>query len=137
MLKWVAVAMEGPEVKGAAAMLVGLFGLARKHKAHILVGGLRAVTSSLLRCIEHYGGTVHTMTEVTRVNVSGGRVTGVSLKSYAINTNDSKVIARHIESPLEHHHNSASMMNGDIFGISPTMDRNMGSRPIPELAQYR
>lgn len=292
MMKWVAEAMEGPEVKGTGAMLVGLFGLAHKHKAHIPVGGSRAVTNSLLRCIEHYGGTVRTLTEVTRVNVSSGRATGVTLdtgevinakdavigcihpwrlgdlipevdrdvaqaarqvklsnhgalnqqfalsewpkfkigqdarwgealciefvrkdelkirkvfdqykygeipthlspltimnsrkdpsrapsanhcalylyhfapkvlldgglqgwdrhrqayadaiwedyKGYTTNIDDSKVIARHIESPLEHHHHSASMMNGDIFGIGTTLGQNMGRRPIPELAQYR
>jgi phytoene dehydrogenase-like protein len=292
MMKWVAEAMEGPEVKGTGGTLVGLFGLAHVHKAHIPVGGSRAVTNALIRCIEHYGGTVRTLAEVTRVNVSNGRTTGVTLSSgevitakdavvgcihpwhlgnlipevdrgvaaaarqvklsnhgalnqqialsawpefmtgdaerwsdvlcieyvrkdelavrkafdqyrygeipahlspltmmnsrkdpsrapsanhcalylyhfapkalvdgglegwerhrqayadaiweefkrYTTNIDDSKIIARHIESPLEHHRHSASMVNGDIFGIGTTMGQNMGRRPIPELAQYR
>lgn len=292
MMKWVAEAMEGPEVKGTGGTLVGLFGLAHAHKAHIPVGGSKAVTNSLIRCIEHHGGTVRTLAEVTRVNVSGGRATGVTLasgeviqakdavlgcihpwrlgdvipevdrdiaaaarqvklsnhgalnqqialtewpqfkvgdperwsdvlcieyvrkdelevrktfdkykygeipthlspltmmnnrkdptrapstdhcamylyhfaprelvdgglngwnehrqtyadaiweefKSYTTNMDDSKIIARHIESPLEHHEHSNSMFNGDIFGIGTTMGQNMGRRPIPELAQYR
>ncbi|CAM2169661.1 NAD(P)/FAD-dependent oxidoreductase [Paraburkholderia sacchari] len=292
MMKWAAEAMEGPEVKGTGAMLVGLFGLAHSYKAHIPVGGSRAVTNALIRCIEHYGGTVRTLAEVARVNVRGGRAAGVTLstgetieardgvvgcihpwrlgelipevdrdiaaaarqvklsnhgalnqqialsewpkfkvrdeerwsdvlcieyvrkdelsvrkvfdqykygeipthlspltmmnsrkdpsrapspdhcalylyhfaprvlvdggiegwdkhrqayadaiweeyKTYTTNIDDSKIIARHIESPLEHHHHSASMMHGDIFGIGTTMGQNMGRRPIPELAQFR
>lgn len=292
MMKWVAEAMEGPEIKGTGGTLVGLFGLAHVHKAHIPVGGSRSVTNALIRCIEHYGGEVRTGSEVTRVNVVGGRATGVTLatgevivakdavigcihpwhlgdlipevdrdiasaarqvklsnhgalnqqialsawpefklgenerwsdvlcieyvrkeelavrkvfdnyrygeipahlspltimnsrkdpsrapspdhcalylyhfaprelrdggingwnkhrqayadaiweefKSYTSNIDDSKIIARHIESPLEHHHHSASMVHGDIFGIGSTMGQNMGRRPIPELAQFR
>lgn len=291
MMKWVAEAMEGPEVKGTGAMLVGLFGLAHSYKAHIPVGGSRAITDSLLRCIEHYGGTIQTLSEVTRINIQSDKATGVTLstgevisardavigcihpwrlgdiipevdpsiaaaarsvklsnhgalnqqfaltewpkfkcgqderwaealcieyvhkdelairkvfdqyrygeiprvlspltimnsrkdpsrapshdhcamylyhfaprilvdgglkgwekqrqtyadaiwenfKSYTTNIDDSKVIARHIESPLEHHEHSASMMTGDIFGIGTTMGQNMGRRPIVELAQY-
>jgi phytoene dehydrogenase-like protein len=58
-------------------------------------------------------------------------------KSYCTNMDDSKIIARHIESPLEHHLHSASMMNGDIFGIGTTLGQIMGRRPLPELAQFR
>ncbi|MFT3666915.1 phytoene desaturase family protein [Piscinibacter sp.] len=292
MMKWVAETMEGPEVNGTGGMLVGLFGLAHTYKAHIPVGGSRAVTDALIRCIEHHGGTVRTRAEVTRVDVSGGRAVGVTLKDgetlrakdavigcihpwrlgelipevdrevaaaarqvklsnhgalnqqvalsewprfkvgdderwsdvlciefvrknelavrkvfdqyrygeipqhlspltimnsrkdpsrapsaghcalylyhfaprvladggleawerhrqryadaiweeykrYTTNIDDSKIIARHIESPLEHHRHSASMVTGDIFGIGTTMGQNMGRRPTPELAQYR
>lgn len=292
MMKWVAEAMEGPEVKGTGAMLVGLFGLAHTHKAHIPVGGSRAVTDALIRCIKYHGGEVRTESEVVRVNISGGKAKGVTLadgevlnarsavlgcihphllgklipevdpdiasaakkvrlsnhgafnqqfaltewpqfkagqderwaealciefvrkdelevrkvfdqykygeipthlspltmmnnrkdptrapstnhcalylyhfaprnlhkggleawehhrqdyadaiweeyKSYTTNLDDSKIIARHIESPLEHHRHSASMMHGDIFGIGTTMGQNMGRRPIPELAQFK
>jgi phytoene dehydrogenase-like protein len=58
-------------------------------------------------------------------------------KSYCTNMDDSKIIARHIESPLEHHLHSASMMNGDIFGIGTTAGQLLGRRPLVELAQYR
>jgi phytoene dehydrogenase-like protein len=53
------------------------------------------------------------------------------------NIDSSKIIARHIETPLDHHHHSASMMNGDIFGIGSTVGQLLGRRPTPELAQYR
>jgi phytoene dehydrogenase-like protein len=58
-------------------------------------------------------------------------------KSYCTNMDDSKIIARHIESPLEHHRHSASMVNGDIFGIGTTAGQMLGRRPLAELAQYR
>ncbi|KPF81124.1 hypothetical protein IP78_05610 [Brevundimonas sp. AAP58] len=56
---------------------------------------------------------------------------------HVTNIDSSKIIARHIETPLDHHNHSASMMNGDIFGIGSTMGQLLGRRPTPELAQYR
>ncbi len=293
LMKWVAEAMDGPEIKGTGATLVNLLGLAHSYDSHIPVGGSRAVTNSLIRCIEHYGSTVRTLAEVRKVNIVGGRATGVTLadgevieareavvgcihpwhlaeripeidpeiaraargvklsnhgalnqqlaltewpqfkggedarwtaaacieyvrkdelgirkvfdqyrygeipqshlspltimnsrkdpsrvpkpencamylyhfaprvlldgglqgwekhrqayadaiweefKSYTTNMDDSKIIARHIESPLEHHNHSASMPTGDIFGISMTFGQIMGRRPLPELAQFK
>ena len=57
--------------------------------------------------------------------------------SYTTNMDKSKVIARHVESPLDHHRHSRSMKNGDIFGCGSFTSQFMGRRPIPELAQYR
>lgn len=56
---------------------------------------------------------------------------------YTTNMDRSKIIARHVETPLEHHRHSASMKNGDIFGIGTFTSQFFGRRPIPELAQYR
>ena len=292
LAKWVAEAMEGPETKGTGITLVSLLGLAHSFDAHIPVGGSRAVTKALMDCIKHYGGEIRTLAEVSRINTSGGRATGVTLasgetidakeavvgcvhpwslakvipdidpaiaaagrntklsghgafnqqialtewpkfkggederwtsalcieyvrkdelgirkvfdnyrygeiptshlspltimnsrkdpsrvpkpencamylyhfaprilrdggiegwekhrqsyadaiweefKSYTTNMDDSKIIARHIESPLEHHHHSASMMYGDIEGLGTTLGQIMGRRPIAELGQY-
>ena len=293
LMKWVAEAMEGPEIKGTGIMLVNLLGLAHSYEGLIPVGGSRAVTNSIIRCIEHHGGTVRTLAEVKKINVADGRATGVTLadgevisakdavvgnihpwrlgdiipevdpelaraarnvklsnhgalnqqialtewpqfkggedarwtealcieyvrkdelgirkvfdkyrygeipqshlspltilnsrkdpsrvpkpencamylyhfaprvlqdgglkgwekhrqayadaiweefKSYTTNMDDSKIIARHIESPLEHHEHSMNMMSGDIFGIGTTIGQMLGRRPIPELAQFR
>ena len=57
--------------------------------------------------------------------------------SYTTNMDKSKVIARHVESPLDHHRHSRSMKNGDIFGIAQSTAQLMGRRPTPELAQYK
>ncbi|HTZ69012.1 MAG TPA: hypothetical protein VMB71_00025, partial [Acetobacteraceae bacterium] len=58
-------------------------------------------------------------------------------KKYCTNLTDDAVIARHVETPLTHHHHSNSMMLGDIFGIGGSAAFMLGRRPIPELAQYR
>jgi phytoene dehydrogenase-like protein len=292
LAKWCAEAMEGPDVKGTGVTLINLLALAHTYEAHIAVGGSRAVTNSLIKCIEYYGGEVRINSEVKRVIVSSGKATGVEMitgeelsakeavianihpwnlsryiagidpgilqaardtklsnhgalnqqialsewpefkagnepwsealcieyvqkdltgirkvfdkyrygeipnshlspltimnsrkdptrapdsnhcalylyhfaplvladgglqgwekhrqsyanaiwedfKSYCTNIDDSKIIARHIESPLEHHNHSNSMMNGDIFGLGTTAGQLLGRRPIQELAQYR
>jgi phytoene dehydrogenase-like protein len=58
-------------------------------------------------------------------------------KKYCTNLEDSNIIARHVESPLDHHRHSNSMMLGDIFGIGGSAATMLGRRPIPELARYR
>ena len=293
LCKWCAEAMEGPDVKGTGVTLVNLLGLAHSFDAHIPVGGSRAVTNALIKCIEHYGGIVRTNATVARVLVSGGKATGVEMadgeritakdavianihpwrleeylpgavdpalvraargvklsnhgalnqqialtewpqfkagqepwgealcieyvrkdltgirkvfdgyrygelpqhhlspltimnsrkdptrapsashcamylyhfapriladgglegwkkhgpafadaiwnefKSYCTNMDDSKIIARHIETPLDHHNHSNNMMTGDIFGIGTTAGQLLGRRPLVEFAHYQ
>ncbi len=294
LAKWCAEAMEGPDIKGTGVTLVNLLGLAHSYDGHIPVGGSRAVTNSLIRCIESYGGVVRTQAEVKQVLMSGGKATGVLMadgekimardavlanihpwrieeylpgavdpelvraargvklsnhgalnqqialsewplfkagqdarwgealcieyvrkdltgirkvfdqyrygeiptshlspltilnsrkdptrapshdhcamylyhfaprvlakgglegwkdqgqafadaiweefKSYCTNMDDSKIIARHFETPLDHHQHSNNMMTGDIFGIGTTAGQLLGRRPLVELAQYK
>jgi phytoene dehydrogenase-like protein len=62
------------------------------------------------------------------------------LEKYAANMTNidsSKIIARHIESPLDHHNHSMNMMHGDIFGVGTTAGQLMRRRPTPDLAQYK
>ena len=56
--------------------------------------------------------------------------------SYMHNINSDQIIARYIETPLDHHRHSMNMMKGDIFGIGSTAGQLLGRRPTPELAQY-
>jgi phytoene dehydrogenase-like protein len=56
---------------------------------------------------------------------------------YMLNIDSDAIIARHIETPLDHHRHSMNMMNGDIFGIGSTAGQLLGRRPTPELAQYK
>jgi phytoene dehydrogenase-like protein len=56
---------------------------------------------------------------------------------YVTNVNEDAIIARHIETPYDHHLHSMNMMNGDIFGIGSTAGQLLGRRPTPELAQYK
>lgn len=58
-------------------------------------------------------------------------------KSYCTNMDDSKIIARHIETPLDHHEHSNNMLTGDIFGVGTTAGQLLGRRPLVEFAQYK
>ncbi|UCV23598.1 phytoene desaturase family protein [Ferribacterium limneticum] len=292
ILKWVAELMVGPEVRGTGIIPFLLMGIAHTFKAGMVIGGSQNMTRALVRCVEAYGGIIRTNAQVVKMNVSGGRVTGVTLKDgeiikardavigcihpwdldkfiegidpsvteaaskvklsshgainqqyalseapiwkagsqfepamlveclrrdrtmesmrvafdeyrygrmpldhlsplvgiqsrldptrapagkatmylyhfaplelqkgglegwddikeetadaiydemckYTTNMDRSKIIARHVETPLDHHRHSASMRNGDIFGIGTFTSQFFGRRPTPELAQYR
>jgi phytoene dehydrogenase-like protein len=60
-----------------------------------------------------------------------------AFKKFTVNIDDSCILGRLIESPLDHHRHSASMMNGDIFGIGTAGCQILGRRPTPALAGYR
>ena len=57
-------------------------------------------------------------------------------KDLVTNIDDSNIVARHIESPLDHHNHSGSMINGDIMSLGTQIGQFLGRRPTPELAQY-
>lgn len=291
IMKWCSEMMENPEIKGTGVVMYQLFGLAHAYDAAIPVGGSKALSNALLRCIEHHGGEVRTGAEVTSLKIRSGDVEGVyvgdelieakksvianihpwrlkdfipevdpdvaeaarrvhlsnhgavnqqfalserpKLKAgpqfdeslcvefvekdvegcrrvfdeyryghipkhhlspltminsnldptrapegqatmylyhfapcvladggleawarpengqafadailenytqYTTNIDSSKIIARHIETPLEHHHHSMNMMHGDIYGIGTTFGQLLGRRPTPELSQYK
>lgn len=290
VMKWVGEMMVGPETKGTGIVPFMLMGLMHKQNMGIVVGGTYNMTRALIRCLESHGGIVRTGAEVIKINIAGGKATGVTLKdgeviqardavvgnvhpwdlgemlegidpeivrkgknvllsdygainqqyalteapiwkagarhkgsvmnecvkrdmtsvrrgfdeyrygnmplkhlsplvsiqsdfdpsrapagkstmylyhfapmvlskgglegwddikeetadaifdefcSYTTNMDKSKVIARHVETPLDHHRHSRSMRNGDIFGCGSFTSQFMGRRPIPELAQYR
>lgn len=60
-----------------------------------------------------------------------------SFKKFTTNIDNSCIEGRLIETPLDHHRHSASMMNGDIFGIGTAGGQILGHRPTPALANYR
>jgi phytoene dehydrogenase-like protein len=60
-----------------------------------------------------------------------------SFKKFTTNIDDDCILGRLIETPLEHHRHSGSMMHGDIFGIGTAGGQMMGRRPTPALANYR
>jgi len=60
-----------------------------------------------------------------------------SFKRFTTNLDDSCILGRLIETPLDHHRHSASMMHGDIFGIGSAGGQILGRRPTPALANYR
>lgn len=60
-----------------------------------------------------------------------------SFKKFTTNIDDSCILGRLIETPLDHHRHSGSMVNGDIFGIGTAGGQILGRRPTPALAQFR
>jgi phytoene dehydrogenase-like protein len=60
-----------------------------------------------------------------------------SFKKFTTNLDDSCILGRLIETPLDHHRHSASMMSGDIFGIGTAGGQILGRRPTPALSGYR
>jgi phytoene dehydrogenase-like protein len=60
-----------------------------------------------------------------------------SFKKFTTNMDDSCILGRLIETPLDHHRHSASMMQGDIFGIGTAGGQILGRRPTPALSSYR
>jgi phytoene dehydrogenase-like protein len=58
------------------------------------------------------------------------------LKKYADNMGPENIIARHVDSPLDHARHSDSFQRGRVFGIAAYLHQSMGRRPTPELAQY-
>jgi phytoene dehydrogenase-like protein len=60
-----------------------------------------------------------------------------AFKAFTTNLDDSCILGRLIETPLDHHRHSASMMHGDIFGIGTSGGQILGRRPTPALANYR
>jgi phytoene dehydrogenase-like protein len=57
--------------------------------------------------------------------------------SFTTNMDSSKMIARLIESPLDHAHHSRMMKKGDIMGIAMIDSQLLGARPTPDLSDYR
>ncbi len=60
-----------------------------------------------------------------------------SFKKFTTNIDDSCILGRLIETPLDHHRHSASMVNGDIFGIGTAGGQILGRRPTPALSGYK
>ena len=60
-----------------------------------------------------------------------------SFKKFTTNLDDGAILGRLIETPLDHHRHSGSMVHGDIFGIGTAGGQILGKRPTPALAQYR
>lgn len=79
-LKWIGEAMENPESNGTGVLVYNLLSLVHGSGPYAVVGGVQNLTNSIVRCIEHHGGTVRTQSEVVKVIISGGRAIGVTLK---------------------------------------------------------
>lgn len=57
-------------------------------------------------------------------------------RNYTSNMGDENILARHVQSPLDHERSSLSFRKGDIMGIGQYLYQFVGRRPIPALSQY-
>jgi phytoene dehydrogenase-like protein len=60
-----------------------------------------------------------------------------SFKKFTTNIDDHCILGRLIDTPLDHHRHSGSMVNCDIFGIGTAGGQILGRRPTPALVSYR
>ena len=80
LLKWCGEWMLNPETKGTGIIAFMILALMHKNKMGTVVGGSKNMTNALIRCVESFGGIIRTGAEVVKINISGGRATGVTLK---------------------------------------------------------
>jgi phytoene dehydrogenase-like protein len=92
-LKWIGEAMENPETNGTGVLVYNLLALVHGSGPFAVVGGTQRLSDALVSCIEYYGGTVRTHAEVVKIEVAGGRATGVVLRDGAIIPAKEAVIA--------------------------------------------
>ena len=112
LLKWVTEGLTCEfEHKTTGVAMLYLIGFSHSHPAGVPVGGMGALSQSMIRCIEHYGGEVRTNTEVTRIINDNGTVRSVELASGEILTANKAVIAN------IHPH----LLGDKIDGLDPTL----------------
>lgn len=81
LLKLANETMMSPEVKGTGSYLFLTVPMAHVYGVGTPRGGGVQLPLSLVRCIEDHGGTIYLDSEVTKIETTGGRATGVRLAS--------------------------------------------------------
>ena len=81
LVKLVTENIQMPDELGTGMGLYLMPGIIHTYGVSQPIGGSGKLSEALVRCIEHYGGSVQCNREVTRVITSGGRATGVELAS--------------------------------------------------------
>ncbi len=69
--------MVSPEVQGTAFAMLTILGFCHRYTSGSVVRGTQRFSDSLGRCIEHYGGELHTGTRVVKLVKSGNRISAV------------------------------------------------------------
>jgi len=78
-LKWAGETLCGPEEKTTGINMFFLLGGSHTHPGAAVVGGTQNLTNSMIRCIEHHGGTIRVDSPVKRINNSKGYSKSVEL----------------------------------------------------------
>ena len=79
LLKCAAELLIGPDEKGTGAFIFNMAGFAHTFPWGIPIGGSGALVDALVRCLQFHGAEFRTGTEVEKVLVSNGKVSGVRL----------------------------------------------------------
>jgi phytoene dehydrogenase-like protein len=80
-MKWMGIFLLHAGRPGTGGMLYLATAVAHTQEESGVHGGAQAFADALGACIEHHGGEIRTDSLVRRINVSGGRATGVELAS--------------------------------------------------------
>ncbi|HEX3971032.1 MAG TPA: NAD(P)/FAD-dependent oxidoreductase [Stellaceae bacterium] len=81
LLKFANELLIAPEEKGTGLALYTMPGFVHTYPSGIPVGGSAALVEALIRCLTAHGAELRKNSEVEKVTISGGRASGVRLKS--------------------------------------------------------
>ena len=81
LYKWISENCVSPDEVGTGLLFLLLLGMGHVVRPGIFKGGNQRLSDSLRSAVEFYGGEVRTHAEVTKLNVSGGRISSVTLAS--------------------------------------------------------
>lgn len=79
LYKWISENLLSPDEVGTGLICLLLLGMGHVVRPGFFKGGNQNLSDALMRAVESYGGVVRINSEVTRFEVSGGRITGVTL----------------------------------------------------------
>jgi phytoene dehydrogenase-like protein len=121
LYKWISENCISPDEVGTGLLFLLLLGLGHVVPPGVFKGGNQRLSDALVAAVEHYGGDVRTQCEVTRFNVSGGRITGVTLASGEVFHARKSVVA---STPCWDLHKFINGLDqsllGDIEGLKPS-----------------
>ena len=122
LYKWISENLVSPDEVGTGLLMLLLLGMSHVVRGGISKGGSQSISDALRRAVEGFGGEVRTQAKVTKLNVSGGRVTGVTLDNgEIINARKSVITATppwDLPQYLEGYDRS---LLGDIDGLKPSV----------------
>lgn len=91
-MKWMGIFLLHPDERGTGLMFYSATAVAHTQEESGVIGGVQAFSDALSACIKSHGGEIRTNTLVKKINVSGGKATGVELADGEIITAKKAVI---------------------------------------------
>lgn len=91
-MKWMGIFLLHPDERGTGLMFYSATAVAHTQEESGVIGGVQAFSDALSACVKSHGGEIRTNTLVKKINVSGGKATGVELADGEIITAKKAVI---------------------------------------------